>query len=136
MENAKENKTVLAINIKRLRKQFSWNQDDLAERAELSKGAIRTIETGVRWPRPATLKKLAKAFGVVESELFALRRLPEHDKDLASEDELETTHRILFLLPKLDQSDKKLILRFIEDTLESNRQTNGPPDLSILTTKK
>lgn len=72
-------KKILSDNIKRLRSERKWSQTKLGEILGASdpdaEGAeqayISQIETGTRWPRPETLKRLAEAFGVSQSELFA-----------------------------------------------------------------
>ena len=56
--------------LKELREVASLSQEELATRAEMSRGGIAQIETGRRKPGWETLQKLAKALGV-SIEAFA-----------------------------------------------------------------
>lgn len=61
---------ILSFNLKNLREERGWNQNDLAERAKLSVQTIQLAETGKRWPRKPQITKIARAFGVSEASLF------------------------------------------------------------------
>jgi len=51
--------------VRRLRRRKGWTQEELADRTGIGRRYIGSIETGdVENPEPATVKKLAKAFGV------------------------------------------------------------------------
>lgn len=62
----------LAIMLKRLRElreaQF-WSQQDLADKAGVSRVTISRLETGLEAARPSTARKLAEALGVKPREL-------------------------------------------------------------------
>ena len=57
-------RSVIGINIKRLRKQSQITQQQLADACSLSKGMISKIESGKVMPAVATLSKIAQAFNV------------------------------------------------------------------------
>lgn len=61
---------VLAINLIRHRKMRGWTQGELADIAELSKGAVTQIELLKRWPALPTISKIAQALDIDETELF------------------------------------------------------------------
>lgn len=53
-----------------VRRSRKLTQEQLAERADVTPLSIAFIEQGRRWPRIATLHKLAKCLGVPIVELF------------------------------------------------------------------
>jgi len=55
------------------REKLGWSQADLAERSEMSTQFVQLVESGKRFPRPSAIKKLARAIGISETDLF----LPE-----------------------------------------------------------
>ncbi len=85
----------IAANLLRIRKDRGLNQEQLAERAELSRSAYRNLEKGRAAPRTDTLKALAGALQVPLQELLApvqslkrvrfrsLKRLKSRDRVLA-----------------------------------------------------
>lgn len=54
----------ISINLKRLRKMRDLTQQEIAEKAGISRNAYRSIETGDSTPRGKTLSSLARALGV------------------------------------------------------------------------
>ena len=62
---------ILAENVTRHRKDLDWTQEKLAERADLSLTTIAYIETRRQWIALESVRKIAKALGVDEVELFA-----------------------------------------------------------------
>jgi transcriptional regulator with XRE-family HTH domain len=68
-------KTTLALNLKRLRKERSWIQTDLAKAAGLSPDTIAKLESEAIWIGADTVAKLAKTFGVPEATLFSSQEL-------------------------------------------------------------
>jgi transcriptional regulator with XRE-family HTH domain len=71
MEVMENIRIILGANIKRLRKRAGIRtQEELAERSKLSEQMVKLVETGKRWPSPATTEAIAKAIGVTISELF------------------------------------------------------------------
>lgn len=65
-----EFKKTYSANIKRLRGESSFKQDDLAEKINLSEKYISDIETGRSLGSLATLVAIANAFGVEPYELL------------------------------------------------------------------
>ncbi len=67
----KRDRRVLAQNVKRLRAQRRWTQQELAKRSGVSRITISRIENeDEQSPRVETLEKLAEALGVSLAELF------------------------------------------------------------------
>jgi transcriptional regulator with XRE-family HTH domain len=56
--------------VRRLRQEKGWNQNELAFHADLAPSVISLLETGKREPNATTLRKLAKALGVEIPDLF------------------------------------------------------------------
>jgi transcriptional regulator with XRE-family HTH domain len=57
--------------VRRLRLEKEWNQNELAFHADLAPSVISQIETGKREPSATTLRKLADALGVDIPDLFS-----------------------------------------------------------------
>jgi transcriptional regulator with XRE-family HTH domain len=68
--------TVLAENIRRLREERDWGQNELAEKSKLSVSTVRAYEGERRWPERPYIAALATAFEVEEFELFAVYEKP------------------------------------------------------------
>lgn len=64
------------------RKLRGMSQEELAEKANISRGAIATFENGTRWPRVETVAAIADALEVSEIELFQ-NEPPESIKNLS-----------------------------------------------------
>lgn len=69
---------VIATNLKRLRSVRDLTQEELAERAGLSRAGYRNVETGKTTPRSSTLEDLAAALEVPLQELLAPVPLLRH----------------------------------------------------------
>ncbi|GJL97185.1 MAG: transcriptional regulator [Hyphobacterium sp.] len=61
----------LAVNIVRLRKEKSWSQEELADRAGLHRTYISAVERCVRNPTITVVAKIAGALGVETGELLS-----------------------------------------------------------------
>lgn len=61
---------LIATNLKRLRSVKGLTQEELAERAGLSRAGYRNLETGKTMPRSSTLEALAEALEVALRELL------------------------------------------------------------------
>jgi transcriptional regulator with XRE-family HTH domain len=61
----------LAANVRRLRKERGWTQDDLAAETRVEQAAISLIENARANPTLLMLESIAKALGVAFIELFA-----------------------------------------------------------------
>jgi transcriptional regulator with XRE-family HTH domain len=59
----------MAIKLKRLREQRGLSQEQLAERAGISRTYLARLETARQDPRLSTLEKLAKALRVKVQDL-------------------------------------------------------------------
>ncbi|MBD2136236.1 helix-turn-helix transcriptional regulator [Anabaena sp. FACHB-1237] len=72
-----EQKNNLDINqrfgkaIRRRRRELDFSQEELAEKAEIHRTYISSIERGKRNPSLENIEKLAKALDIFISELFA-----------------------------------------------------------------
>jgi transcriptional regulator with XRE-family HTH domain len=61
---------ILGENLRKLRRDRGFTQSELAEKAGVSATMITFYENGHKWPYPDTIKSLAKALKVPESDLF------------------------------------------------------------------
>ena len=59
----------VARNMKRLRNEKDWSQEELAERSGLHRTYISGVERGVRNPTLTVLEKIATALKVTLAEL-------------------------------------------------------------------
>ncbi len=64
----------VGINLRRLRHEKEWSQEDLAFESGLHRTYVSGIERGVRNPTLLILEKLAKTLGVAPAELVVLSR--------------------------------------------------------------
>lgn len=63
-------RTRLALNLKRLRAERSWSQEQLAFEARLDRSFIAHVERGARNISLDNLEKLALAFGISMGKLL------------------------------------------------------------------
>jgi transcriptional regulator with XRE-family HTH domain len=72
MSDPKEAKYLTAFGKRfaEIRRGRGLTQEQLAEKANITALSIGYIEQGRRWPRIATLQKLAKCLGVPVADLF------------------------------------------------------------------
>lgn len=59
----------LAANMRRLRRERGWSQEELGDRAGLHRTYISQVERTVKSPTLAAVDKIAMAFGVRVGEL-------------------------------------------------------------------
>jgi transcriptional regulator with XRE-family HTH domain len=71
----------LAANIRRLRKQRGWTQEELAAETEVEQGAISLIENRRANPTLLMLEAIARALDVPFVELFAVPTRQRRTKD-------------------------------------------------------
>ncbi len=64
----------VGINLRRLRREKGWSQEDLAFESGLHRTYVSGIERGVRNPTLLILEKLAETLGVAPAELVAQSR--------------------------------------------------------------
>ncbi|HET9412203.1 MAG TPA: helix-turn-helix transcriptional regulator [Candidatus Saccharimonadales bacterium] len=72
MNDPKESKYLKAFGkrVADVRRQRGYTQEQLAAKADITPLSIGFIEQGRRWPRLATLQKLAKCLDVTVVEFF------------------------------------------------------------------
>lgn len=61
----------LAANLRRLRGEHGWSQEDYADRAGVHRTYVSDIERGARNPTISVVEKLAVPFAVTASDLLA-----------------------------------------------------------------
>jgi transcriptional regulator with XRE-family HTH domain len=62
--NKNYKQSFLSSNIRVLRKQKKWSQEELASKVDLNRGNIASYENGTAEPKICNLLKMAKLFGV------------------------------------------------------------------------
>jgi transcriptional regulator with XRE-family HTH domain len=62
--------TRLGRNLRRLREEQGWSQEDYADRAGIHRTYVSDIERGRRNPTITVVEKLAKPFGVKAGSLL------------------------------------------------------------------
>jgi transcriptional regulator with XRE-family HTH domain len=60
----------LAENLRRLRREKGWSQEDYAERAGLHRTYVSDLERGARNPTITVVEKLAQPYGVSAGSLL------------------------------------------------------------------
>lgn len=63
-------RNTVARNLRRLRTEKGWSQEELAFRAKVDRSYISQLETGIYSASVTMLGKLAKAFGVDAGEFL------------------------------------------------------------------
>ena len=71
---------ILGNNIRNLRKERNWTQEQLAEKAEISVPYMTQIELGKKQASLETVENIAKALSVSIDELF--RSSPSRNKSI------------------------------------------------------
>ena len=62
--------TRLGKNVRRLREEQGWSQEDYADRAGIHRTYVADIERGRRNPTVTVVEKLAKPFGIGAGRLL------------------------------------------------------------------
>jgi transcriptional regulator with XRE-family HTH domain len=75
-----EARTILAANLRRLRKERGWSQEMLAHFAGLHPTEISRLERGLREPRLRTVVQMAGALRVPVQDLIDKHESPAHDE--------------------------------------------------------
>jgi transcriptional regulator with XRE-family HTH domain len=70
-----------SANVRRLRKERGWTQDDLAAETKVEQAAISLIENGRANPTLLMLETIARALDVAFVELFAAPPRQRRPKD-------------------------------------------------------
>lgn len=63
-------KTRLGQNVRRLRLEKGWSQEDYADRAGIHRTYVSDIERGARNPTVTVVEKLAKPLGIKAGQLL------------------------------------------------------------------
>jgi transcriptional regulator with XRE-family HTH domain len=71
----------LGANVRRLRKERGWTQDDLAAETNVEQAAISLIENSRANPTLQMLEGIARAFDVAFVELFAVQGRQRRSKE-------------------------------------------------------
>lgn len=61
----------LAANLRRLRTEQGWSQEDYADRAGIHRTYVSDLERGARNPTITVVEKLAVPFAVTASDMIA-----------------------------------------------------------------
>lgn len=69
--NPAHTKRQLARNLRRLRLERSWSQDDLADAAKVRQALVSALEVATANPTLESLDKIAAALGVEVADLLA-----------------------------------------------------------------
>lgn len=97
--------------IKRLRLKLGLTQEELADRAELSKGFISQLERDLTSPSIATLTDILECLGTTPGEFFS-QKAPE--KTIFSQDDMfektDEDKSILWLVPNAQKNALEPIL--------------------------
>lgn len=101
----------IGTKIKSLRLKLGLTQEELADRAELSKGFISQLERDLTSPSIATLADILECLGTTPGEFFSQA---EEQKIVFSADDMfekedETSH-ILWLIPNAQKNELEPIL--------------------------
>ncbi len=60
----------VGLNVKRLRREKGWSQEDLADECGLHRTYISGVERGIRNPTVLVIEKIARTLGVEAAELM------------------------------------------------------------------
>lgn len=112
----------IGSKIKDLRMANGLTQEELADRAELSKGFISQLERDLTSPSIATLEDILQCLGVSVSEFFAEDRVSQvvfKDEDYFEKEDNECLNKIEWIIPNA----QKNTMEPIRLTLEAGGQT-------------
>jgi transcriptional regulator with XRE-family HTH domain len=62
--------TKFGETLKRIRTEKNMNQEELAQKMEMTQAAISQFEKGLRVPTPAKVKQFAEVLGVLNDDFF------------------------------------------------------------------
>ena len=92
--DGQEIKATLGQNIKNLRSQRRYSQEELAEKADISIIYLSSIERGKKYPKPAILGQLAEGLEVEIYELFKTDHVPKPASIVSAENNKKLINRI------------------------------------------
>jgi transcriptional regulator with XRE-family HTH domain len=65
-------RVVRLTRLRKWRERKAFSQQELAERAHITRAALSRIESGAAEPHPRTIRKLAQALGVQPEDLMRI----------------------------------------------------------------
>lgn len=71
----------MAYNIRKIREEKNFTQQQLAEKSGITPLAICKIETEKVWPKDSSIESIANALGVESNDLFLNKRLEDTLED-------------------------------------------------------
>lgn len=77
-------KKELGEKVKRLRKEQGYTQEQFAEMIDISSRNVSNIEQGISFPKPETLEKIVKSFGITTEKLFTSDHIKSKEELLDS----------------------------------------------------
>jgi transcriptional regulator with XRE-family HTH domain len=124
---------VFGQKLRELRKIEGWTQEEVAKKLGISKQTYSHYENENRKPSLDTIKQLAIVYGVDIDEIFAdepqkTKALnPKEERDIALElerilNDLESQEALAFHGEPLDDEDRELLRRSLENSLIVARQ--------------
>lgn len=99
----------LSERISKMRRQHGWKQQELAERAGITQGALSQIENGKRAPTLLVLRKLAKAF---ELSVEVLVEVPKYE--YTNEPAIRDFYQRYQIINELTDDDQQMILDMVK----------------------
>lgn len=104
--------------IRDLRKRQGLTQEELADRAELSKGFISQLERDMTSPSIATLEDILQCLGTSIGEFFAQEQVQEQivftEKDYFVKEDRECGNRIQWIIPNAQKNSMEPICLHLE----------------------
>lgn len=106
----------IASNIKRLRSERDWTQEQLAEKVGVTRPTITQWESGWSQPRMGKVEKLAEVFGVPKSEIIE-SRYEYAVINFASDDEKE----LIELYRAVPDAMKQAVVNMLRSYVEGSK---------------
>ena len=106
--NLNKNTEDISERIIKMRKQHGWKQQELADIAGITQGALSQIENGKRTPTLLVLRKLARAF---ETSVEVLVGEPEYA--YPEESKIRDFYQRYQIIDDLAEDDKQMIIEMI-----------------------
>ena len=101
---------LFGIELRRLRKEAKYTQDEVARLAEVSASYISQLETGKKKPTDKVITQLSKALGIEENRLFI--KVGKIKMDLAGTLNVDR-HQATDLLTNLSDEEWEEILTYL-----------------------
>lgn len=91
--------SIMGMKIKTLRKLKGWSQQELADRAKISRSQLSEIETEAKYANTRRLNDIAAALGVTVEELFDTNAKPDYEA------------KIVTIMRTLQDEDRESVIR-------------------------